>query len=172
MGEKQILLEYSGKLAYGDISGITQKLKTWMDDLNESVGIYKKLLTITVESLENIMKYTEKLGEQSPIFNNYPPNFQLIKNSSFYFVKASNPIMNSDIKALKNYIDHINILNKKEIKDLYNTTIANGVFSEQGGAGLGMLEIIKASDNKIDYNFEDLNDEYSYFSINIELKCC
>jgi hypothetical protein len=172
MGEKQNLLEYSGKLAYGDISGIAQKLKQRMDELNESVGVYKKLLTIIVESLENILKYTEKLGDHSIIFNTYPATFQLVKYSNCYFVKASNPIRNADIQRLKTYIENINVLNKKDIKNLYNTTIANGVFSEQGGAGLGMLEIIKAADNKIGYTFAELNQEYSYFSINVELKSC
>lgn len=170
MGETQTLLEYNGKLAYGDISGITQKLKQCMTDLNEPIGIYKKLLTIIIESLENIMKYTEKNGAQSSVFNCHPPTFKLIKNSGYYSVKAANPIRNSDIQALKKYIDYINGLNKKDIKGLYNTTIANGVFSEQGGAGLGMLEIIKASDNKIDYTFDELNNDYSCFTINVELK--
>lgn len=171
MVETQTLLQYNGKLAYGDISGITQKLKQCMDGLKEPVGIYKKLLTIIVESLENIMKYTEKFGEQSSIFDAYPPTFQLVRNSGCYSVKATNPIRNSDIYALKKYIEHINCLNKNEIKSLYNTTIANGIFSEQGGAGLGMLEILKASDNKIDYTFGELNNEYSFFTINVELKC-
>lgn len=171
MGEKQTLLEFNGKLAYGDISGITQKLKQCMGDFNEPVGIYKKLLTIIVESLENIMKYTEKNGGQVPIFEVHPPSFQLVRNSGCYLVKATNPIRNSDIQALKKYIDSINSLNKTEIKSLYNTTIANGVFSEQGGAGLGMLEILKASDNKIGYTFDELNNDYSCFTINVELKC-
>jgi hypothetical protein len=170
MGEKQTLLEYNGKLAYGDISGITQKLKQCMDDFNEPVGIYKRLLTIVVESLENIMKYTDKSGEQ-PVLNTNPPTFQLIRNSGCYLVKATNTIRNNDIPPLKKYIDHINGMDKKEIKSLYSTTIANGVFSEQGGAGLGMLEIIKASDNKIDYTFDELNKDYSCFTINVELKC-
>lgn len=170
MGEKQTLLEYNGKLAYGDISGITLKLKQCMVDFNEPVGIYKRLLTIVVESLENIMKYTDKSGEQSILSTN-PPSFTLVRNSGCYLVKATNPIRKSDIPPLKEYIDYINNLDKKEIKSLYSTTIANGVFSEQGGAGLGMLEIIKASDNKIDYTFDELNKDYSCFTINVELKC-
>jgi hypothetical protein len=171
MVEKQTMLEYKGNLTYEDISSITRQLEQCMANLHEHIGIYKKLLTITVETLENILKYSEKLGETISLFCVLPANFQLLKNSDHYLVKASNPVRKTDIGQLRTRIDYINDLNKKDIKTLYNSTIANGVFSDQGGAGLGMLEILKASNHKIGYVFEEIDHDFSYFSIIIELKC-
>lgn len=171
MVAKQTMLEFKGKLTYNDISAITQQLERCMTILQEKIGIYKKLLTITVESLENILKYAEKLGDPVSLFTQSPAFFQLVKNSDHYLIQVSNPIRNIDIHALKIRIDAMNELNKKDIKTLYNKTIANGVFSDQGGAGLGILEILKASNHKIDYIFEEINQGFSYFSLFIELKC-
>jgi hypothetical protein len=171
MVAKQTMLEFKGKLTYNDISAITQQLERCMTTLHEKIGIYKKLLTITVETLENILKYAEKLGDPVSLFMQSPAFFQLVKNSDHYLIQVSNPIRNTDIQALKIRIDAMNELNKKDIKTLYNKTIANGIFSDQGGAGLGILEILKASNHKIDYIFEEINQGFSYFSLFIELKC-
>ena len=70
---------------------------------------------------------------------------------------------------MKGKIDHINELNSEELKMLYRKIIANGQFSKAGGAGLGFIEIAKASNNRIDYNFEQIDNTYAYFTICLEL---
>jgi hypothetical protein len=46
---------------------------------------------------------------------------------------------------------------------LYTNTLSASELSEKGGAGLGLIEIARKSGNKIKYQFEKYDDEFSLF---------
>lgn len=168
MFEKQLLIEYSGPLSFSVINKLLAELKEQCDALGEKIATYKRILIIMVEVLENINKYLESKSENK-ILTQYPIDFQLIKTENKYLIKARN-IVGLDVQELlKNKIDLVNKLNTEELKVLYREIISNGQFTEEGGAGLGFIEIAKTSQHKILYSFEKVNDTYSYFTINLEL---
>lgn len=80
---------------------------------------------------------------------------------------VSNSIFNHKILLLKNKLDRVNSLDKEGLKDLYKNTILSGNVSPKGGAGLGIINIAKVSENKINYTFSTINDKYSYFTLNV-----
>jgi hypothetical protein len=41
--------------------------------------------------------------------------------------------------------------------------LSNAQFSDKGGAGLGLIEMAKKTGNKLDYDFVQLDEEFSYF---------
>jgi hypothetical protein len=169
MDNREKLIEYQGEINYTVISNILKELKRKTDQKNEPVYIYKRLLSITDETLENISMYMDKNPDQLNVFEKYPSAFQLIANSESYWIITRNLLKNCDQEELSEQIDRINAYNEDELKFIYKETISNGKLSEQGGAGLGLLIIAKASCNKINYTFEQLNQEFSYFSLIIEI---
>jgi hypothetical protein len=170
MDDRETLIDYKGEITYGIISELLRQLKHKTDQLNVPMSIYKRLLSITDESLENISMYFEKLKQQATSFKEYPSRYMLSCTNGSYWITAQNQIALNDVAFLKEKIEHINAFSEKEIKEGYKDTIANGKLSKQGGAGLGLLIIAKSSGNKINYTFEQLNEEFLYFSLTIEIK--
>ena len=77
---------------------------------------------------------------------------------------------------LRTRIDNVNNQDREELKDLYKTTITNGEFTAQGGAGLGFIEMAKTAGNKLEYTFEGLSKEVilsipSGCSVNSRIGC-
>jgi hypothetical protein len=170
MNDVQILIEFKGKVTFNEISKLINELSNKMKELKETVNIYKRLLTIMVESLENIIKYTDRIDNKDEIIQKNPAFFQLGKLNNQYIVKVSNPVKICDSDFLKNRLERLNKYNYHELKQMYHEIISNGQFSDQGGAGLGFIEMMKATGEKIGYSFEKINKEFSYFSLELELK--
>lgn len=170
MNDRETLIDYKGEITYGIISELLRQLKHKTDQMNTPVSIFKRLLSVTDESLENISMYFEKLKIQNPSYKEYPSRYILDIANGSYCITAQNQIAIEDKKKLQDRIDEINSFSEIEVKEKYKKTIANGKFTREGGAGLGLLIIAKSSGNKINYTFEQLNKNFFYFSLTIEIK--
>lgn len=164
---KEEILNYSGRLRYDTIGELINKLKNKVSSISIKLAVYKKLLLIMIESLENILKYNETFDSNSYIRTHFTQKFIIEKNNKKYFLTSTNVVLNSDIPKLKNKINQVNSLDSDGLKDLYKSTITDGQFTHKGGAGLGFIEMAKISTEKIQYNFETIDNKYSSYELTV-----
>jgi hypothetical protein len=169
MTEQTKLVEFRGVLTFDVIGQLLSELKRNMKELDEKVNTYKRLLIISVETLENICKYTEHLTPDINVENEFPSIFALVKENENYLITAGNLISSKDQESLKERIDKVNRLNHIELKKVYRQIISNGSFNKFGGAGLGFIEIAKSAGRKIEYHFKPVNNTMAFFTINLEI---
>ncbi len=160
-----IILSYQGLLEFDNIGELIQSLKDKMRKRNVRFNTYKKILTIMIESLENIIRYCQNLDHQGSILATHPPEFRIYAEENQYFIESANAILHQDVSRLKQKLSQLNQLNKSQIKKLYKQTITDGKFSERGGAGLGIIEMAKIADGKLDFSFTDLDPNYFCFTL-------
>lgn len=164
---KEEILNYSGRLRYDTIGELINKLKNKVSSISIKLAVYKKLLLIMIESLENILKYNETFDSNSYIRTHFTQKFIIEKNNEKYFLTSINVVLNSDIPKLKSKINQVNNLDNDGLKDLYKSTITDGQFTHKGGAGLGFIEMAKISTEKIQYNFETIDNKYSSYELTV-----
>lgn len=169
MPEPKTLIEYHGPLTFSVISRLLAELKVQLDSYGEKMVIYKRILIIMVEVLENINKYFESQNGQKEIICQYPVSFRLIKIDNQYLISATNVVTAKAKKIIEEKIELVNKLDNNELRELYREIISNGQFSDEGGAGLGFIELAKTSQNKLSYSFEEINDTFVYYTINLEI---
>ena len=58
---------------------------------------------------------------------------------------------------------------KEELKDYYKQVLNNGEMSLKGGGGLGMIDIARKTGQKLHYNFQNIDNKVSFFSLNIKI---
>ena len=75
----------------------------------------------------------------------------------------------SDVHGLRNRLDEVNALNKEELKEYYKKVLNNGEMSLKGGGGLGMIDIARKTGEKLDYNFLEIDNKVSFFTLNIKV---
>ena len=167
MVKGEVVLSYKGHLSFETIGMLLNRLKTHSDGVGLTVLLYKKLLTVTIESLENIYKYNDSFENEAHLFPGYLPSFTLEKHESLYILTTSNPILKKDVPVLSDKITRINKLDSNGLKLLYKKTIANGQFSKKGGAGLGFIEMAKICKGELEYKFEDINEAFSFYSLKV-----
>lgn len=122
-----------------------------------------------IEALENVFKYNEFFENESYLFPNFYPSFVLEQVTDGYILTTSNPILKKDVEKLTKHIDKINSLDREGLRHLFRTTLTNGQFSSKGGAGLGFIEMAKVSGEKIEYDFEPIDNVYDYYTCRIKL---
>jgi hypothetical protein len=163
------VLYFKGQLDYDVIGDLIHNLKSKMKARSVRFGLYKKILTLMIELLENIIRYDEIYIDNEYILKNFPPEFQIYYIDGHYVIESANAIHKNDADTLVTRIEELNKLDKKGIKELYKETITNGKFSAKGGAGLGMIEMAKIADQKFEYSFSEVDSDYEYFLLRLAI---
>jgi len=168
--EGTTLIDYRGSIRYETIGELIHKFKQLVPRHGIPMSIYKRILLIMIESLENIMKHSED-PERSVDENNLPALLIIYRNNK-YIIQTSNHLCSEHIPLLKAKIDFLNNLDQQGLKNFYKETITDGVFTKRGGAGLGLIEIAKVSCNPIKYEFQPAGKDYTRFTqmITVDVK--
>jgi hypothetical protein len=60
-------------------------------------------------------------------------------------------------------------MDKEELREYYQLSLNNAMVSNKGTAGLGMIDIARKSGNKLDFEFLKINEETSFFCLNVKI---
>lgn len=165
MNNHQKIIEYKGNLSYEEIGVLLNRMTLKLSDLGLNLPAKKKVYSVMVEMLENIYKHKGNLVSDS-----FLSKFELEKLNDEFVIESGNIVETSKSITLKEKLDLINSLDDIGLKELYKSTILNDQISEKGGAGLGIINIAKISNRKIDYKFEEISSDLTYFTVNVKLK--
>jgi hypothetical protein len=117
---------------------------------DEKMTIKKRAPYLMVECFQNIVRHgvQDPLGEARGYFGFY-------SSSSYFTINTINGISESSVSNLRQLLDEINASSDEEKKAKYLEIMQNESFGEEGGAGLGLLEISRKSGSKLEYEMED-----------------
>lgn len=165
MQSKDIVLAYKGNVSQDMFNSLLQVAESKLGKIELSAKLRKKVFNILVEVLQNIYHHFDGSEENNQDLLSIL--FLLNKNGSEYQIITGNHILLTKVDELKAKIDSINALSEEELKTVYRQTLYKGGVSDKGGAGLGILDIARRSGEKIKYNFKKVNDNYSFFSLEV-----
>jgi hypothetical protein len=168
--QSEVIIHFKGQLQFDNIGELIHALKDKMRIRKISYAVYKKILILMIELLENIIRYRENFDSNSKILENYPPEFEITFKQDIYYITSSNPILKLDMVMLDKRLVELNSLDKESIRNLYKATITDGKFSEKGGAGLGIIEMAKMSDEKLTYSFTEIDKDFFYYKLQLVVK--
>lgn len=118
--------------------------------------IKKKVFNIMMECLQNICIRKESYHSSL---------FMVGKVNEDFVLHSGNIIKKEDVLSLKNKLVAINSMDKDELKEHFISLITSNRLTDDGRAVLGLIDIAKKSGNKLDFYFEDIDSEDSYFSL-------
>lgn len=165
MLQQNLILVYEGEFTQNITKSVLAMAERNMDSFGEGGKVKRKVFNVMVECLQNISKHAESFEENPNVKNN--AIFMIGKHQDQYIITSGNNIRSKDIEELTGKLERINALDKSGLKELYRTIIKKepGKLTEKGGAGLGLVDMARKSGNKLGYNFELVDDEFSFFSL-------
>lgn len=164
---EETILKHKGLFSFSLIDNLLTQFKYVSQEKKIKFTTYKRILTVMIESLENVTKYGDIYADFVKDHPEYLPVFELTLNETKIYLKTQNPVRKVDQELLAERISWVNGKNKEELKALYVQTITNGKFSAKGGAGLGFIEMAKTSGNDLKFSFDSINDEFSLYTFNV-----
>lgn len=168
MERNDILLAFKGEVTSDLLSSVFQIMETKMDNLNENPKLKRKVYHILVEILQNLYHHLDEISADDGD-RNKSAIFTIGKKDDDYFIVTGNFIINENIIGFKKRLDEVNSLSKEELKEFYKKTLNNGQMSKKGGGGLGMIDIARKTGEKLDYNFLEIDNKVSFFTLNIKI---
>lgn len=165
--DKDIILCYCGPMAHASIEGVAQTLRKNLE--YEEVGnlTSQSVFSIFVEQVQNILNYSaERLSNSKLSENELRVGVVVIGHrNSEYFILCGNKVYNRDIAGLKEKIELICHMNKSELKALYKERRRMEAEPGSKGAGLGLIEMARKASLPLEYCFEPIDLEFSFYTV-------
>ncbi|MGD1842599.1 MAG: SiaB family protein kinase [Thermonemataceae bacterium] len=160
-----LIIVYEGEFTQEITKSVLAMAERNMDSIGESASTKRKVFNVMVECLLNIVKHAEDLNEKDDDGLRNNAIFMLGKQANEYIITSGNPVRNPVIERIQTKLDKVNSLDKDGLKGLYKEILKGGELSDKGGAGLGFVDMARKSGEKLEYNFEPINDEFSFFAL-------
>jgi hypothetical protein len=170
LAQHNISIIYSGPLWAEGINGMAEFLQKRLDMDDMPLSASQAVFSIFVEQMNNMLMYSaEKEKHENHETGTSEMSsgvFVLGSQDKSYYVQTGNVIKNSSINILKERIDFLNTMDKKELRQFYKEQIkAENDNPESKGAGLGLTEIARRAASKIEYEFIPYGEGLSYFTM-------
>jgi hypothetical protein len=163
MLQRSLILIYEGEFTQEITKSVLAMAERNMDSVGEESGIKRKVFNVMVECLQNIVKHADDIDPAERIRNN--AIFMIGKDEHEYVITSGNPIVNDKVEMLSEKLEQINNLDRDGLKSLYKEIIKNGELSQKGGAGLGFVDMARKSGQKLEFDFQPMDDTYSFFAL-------
>jgi hypothetical protein len=163
-----VFFTYDGNIASGQINIILEKVEEKLVSASISVKVRRKILNIMVESLQNLFHHSDDVPED--LVQTYGKRYGMIvitrKDDDFH-ITVGNFVSSDKVKYLSEKIEKINSLTENELKEMYKFILNYQKLSSKGGGGLGLIDMARKSDKKLEYSFYPYNEKYCFYRLDI-----
>ena len=163
MRERNLILVYEGEFTQDLTMAFVTMAERNMKELDEEVPTRKKVFHVMVESLQNMCKHAAKEPDNPDGAGSKNGVFMVGREKDDYVITSGNLVLNTQIQKLTEAIDQVNGMDKQGLKVLHKEVLQKGKISPAGGAGLGLIDIARKSEHKLEYETETINDTLSFF---------
>ncbi|SFC62143.1 hypothetical protein SAMN05421780_107136 [Flexibacter flexilis DSM 6793] len=164
MKQNHLIVSYSGTLNGELIASLLQLSDAKLKEQQVNVRKKKNIINILIECLQNIFYHSEM---ELPALKECI--LMLSKQDDEYVIYTGNYLRQDRAKVLQAKLEKINPLSQEEIHQLYLATLDSGQISAKGGAGLGILRIIRESGQKLEYAIENIDNEHAFLGLQIKI---
>ena len=164
MEKENIMLSFKGHLSEEMLHSILSVIERKLEDFKADNRTKKRVYHVLVECLQNLFHHSkvDPDAEESIIV-------MVVKNASGYSVITGNYISSTDVDSLRARIREINDMDSDQLKNLYRKVLNNDTYSDKGGGGLGIIDIARKSEDKLDYGIVPVDEFNSFFSLNVKI---
>lgn len=163
--ENGISVVYIGQFTHQVVKMFTEKNEEEMETSNEQKQVRRRVHHSLVEILQNMQKHSTEFQTEFSLVNGL---FMLGRKDGIYYIMTANKVNKKDIARLTSALECVNNATKEELNAMYKKQLREGTISDRGGAGLGLIDIARKTDGKLEYLFIPVNGT-DYFILKVEI---
>ena len=163
--DEVVVFSHYGVFSKDLVNSIASSIEELMNYSSERKTVVKRMFSILIEGLQNIRLHSLSDTNQLAL------GFVIVsKSNDFYKVRFGNIIKKINRAKIIRNIEEINHLDNQSLKMHYRQVLSNGMFSDKGGAGLGLITMKMKSDSKIIHDFIDTGNSLLCFTFSLNIK--
>jgi len=160
-----IYIVYIGKFTQRVTNMFSNMLEEELEKKTEDKKTRKRVFHAMVETMQNIQRHAEEYSDDT--FSN--GLFMIGKKDGIYYIVTTNKTSVTNKEKIIKAIDTVNAATKEELNEMYKKQLKDGKIGEHGGAGLGLIDIARKTENKIEYIFIPISFTEEYFILKTEV---
>jgi hypothetical protein len=152
------MLCYKGRFNQNMIKSILAMTEKKMNNSEENFLFKKKVFNVLVECLQNITNSAVSIvGEDSLLM--------IGKAGDDYEIYSGTIILKSKKTELKQTLNSISSFGKDELKRFYKLLMIKDELFNSNSIEVALIDIAKKTGNKIEFEFQDLDEQTTFFSL-------
>jgi hypothetical protein len=162
------IFTYTGSLGFKDVILLKELIEKILLAQSAESKQKRKVMNILIEALQNIYLH----GETHANNHDHPGQDCMLflgKEAHSYFVVFGNFIKNRALPLLEQKLEQLTEMDIPTLRGLYLRTLDKGEITNKGGASLGLVKMFIDSGKNSFYKFDPVDEEYSFFSIELKV---
>ena len=169
LNEREVLLSFKGMLTSDLLTTVLSSVESKLESVEDKTKVKKKMFNILVECIQNLYYHIDEDETNSNLTHDNSVLLVVSKTGSDYVIMTGNYMETNNVERLQTKLDLVNSLDKVELKTYYKETLSNGTRSNKGTAGLGLIDIARKSGQKLDYDFNRVDERLTFFSLIVKV---
>jgi hypothetical protein len=141
--------------------------ETKLEEEEIEMNIRRRVFSVLVEILENVARYSP--GKE-PEKQYGMPVAMIRLEGDVYSITTGNLIENEKVDDLKNKLEIINENDKTGLKELFRSSISGQDIRSESTGNMGLIDMARKSGSKLVYQFEQVNELYSYYTLTVKVE--
>lgn len=167
MDEKNINLIWSGHVSPEVGKEVISFAETKLAEEDLEGRQRKRVFSTLVELLDNV----EHFSPGREVEEKYGKPFAMIRFvDRVYYLSTGNLILKSKVKLLTEKLDAVNKLDREGLKELFIKSLTAQENDTDSTGNMGLIEMVKKSGSKLEYLFDEINEEYSFYTLTVTVK--
>ncbi len=167
MAENNIYLIWSGHISTEVEKEVLSFTEMRLVETDVELTLRKRVFRILVEILENVGKYSPGKDAEEQFGM---PVAMIRLDDEIYSLTTGNLVQNENVTQLKSKIDDINKYDKVGLKELFRNSLSGQTIKTDSTGNMGLIDMARKSGSKLDYEFEQINGLYSYFTLTVKVE--
>lgn len=167
MEEEHVILSFKGVVNDQLLTSVLQIMEGKMELMFEPPKLRKKVINVLVECLQNI--YHHAYVSELDNMEKRAALVMISNNKGVFRIRTGNYIENNKVEDLKLKLETINRMDKDELRRFYQDNLEATMMSDKRIEGFGMIDIARKSGNKLEFDFLNVNEEASFFCLNVKI---
>lgn len=165
-GAGKLLFAMNGAISNNLQNAILEVAENGLNNLACGTRLRKRAFHILVECLQNIMLHGDDFSHdphsQGQVMISALPDGVLIR--------TGNEVSQAQAVSIRKKLEKLDGCQEQALRETYKKQLVNGDLSDQGGAGLGFVDIARKSGNDIDYRFYPMDNNRLFFSLIVKVE--
>lgn len=163
MVEGKIIMLQKGDFSKDSIFPVLKIMENNVMRTGKDSASIKEMFHVMVELLQNISRH----GYRNQ--NVTEGIFILARKNDKYVISAANNVENAHVPEFERLLQRINKMDENELTTEYLHLLKSGNETENGGAGIGLIDIARLVSVPFDYEFYKVDEDITFFSITMTI---
>lgn len=166
MAGNRVYMAWSGSFTPDVGQEVLNLTETRLSEDDVETKTRKRVFGILVEILENVSKYNPG---PVPVDKYGLPVAIIGLEDERFLLSTGNLILNNEINNLKSKLEAINSTNRTGLKKMFVKSLSAQTLDSDSTGNMGLLDIAIKSGSRLEYNFEPVNENYSYYTLTVKV---